>query len=180
MCCRRWDTTTDPSADDSELPPALLPALLSLSKHLSLLAALLPPPVLTAVYRRVVDHLSNHITQRAVFAGWSKFTADGGADFAREVAGWVNTSTLALGGVVRRPAAPWRRLEDMGRILALDDRSSEDDGDGDVVKWSAVLDALRRKDEAGFEGLMRDGLSLSVFGNDEALEVVKRRVDCPF
>ena len=146
-----------------------MPALLSLSGHLGLLASLLPSPSLTAIYRRIVDHLSNHIVQRAILAGWSRFTAAGGKELEREVAAWVSSSSLALGSAVRRPAAPWRRLEEMAKVLALDD-----DGDNEQVGWDELLDALR----SGGSGAPIDQLELRVLDRAELEQVVRRRVDC--
>lgn len=174
---RRWDSSSETATETLDLPPDLLPALLALSSHLALLSSLVPPTILAPVYRRIVDHLSNHIERRAVFAGWSKFTSSGGSDLAREISGWVNTCTLALGGVVRRPGAPWRRLEEMGKVLSLDDAFSEGEEE-DVVKWSDVLAVLRVRDEGAFEGL-RQRLELKALTKEELLEVVKRRVDNP-
>lgn len=169
---RRWDTAADATDDDGhELPPALLPALLALSSHLGLLASLLSSTILTTIYRRVVEHISNHIAQRGVFAGWSKFTAAGGADLEREVAAWISTSSLALGTAVRRPAAPWRWLEEMAKILALDDDAKDDDGE-EHVGWTELLDALRLGGGASV-----DRLGLRVLDKTDLEQVVKRRVD---
>lgn len=108
-----------------------------------------------------------------MLAGWSKFTAAGGADLEREVAAWISTSSLALGTNVRRPAAPWRRLQEMATVLALDDGDGDED-DGGHVRWGELLDALRAGGGTPF-----DRLGLSVLDRADLEQVVRRRVDCP-
>ena len=79
--------------------PNLVQALTTYSSLLFSLTVL-PPTLTSKIYRRIVSHLSNHIVQRVVYAGWSKFSPQGGKDFSDEVKDWIETSSTAVGGVV--------------------------------------------------------------------------------
>ncbi|CED85107.1 ER to golgi transport protein/RAD50-interacting protein 1 [Phaffia rhodozyma] len=192
---RRWDissssaTTTTASDDPLSLPPTLIGPLRILSTHLTYLSTRLPPTTLSSIYRRVVSHLTTHLTHRTIFGGWSKFTCLGGRALRRELDGWIDTSKAALGGKVKRPEGPWRRLTDIARVLSIpsdegndaDADADEDDGfaeeitgkDGERITLSVVKDTLARESDEG----LRDRLGLVELDKREVIEVLRRRID---
>jgi hypothetical protein len=156
-------------------------ALTTFSSHLAHLASTLPTLVLSRIYRRVVSHISNHIQQRAVYSGWSKFTATGGTDLASEVEDWRQTSasaiTAGVGGAGIDPDAPWRRLVAISRILAIPSERS-DAG----VTFSQAMAAAWSDSEDGLEtfwerlGVGREGGAEMT--RLELQGVLRRRGDC--
>ena len=142
----------------------------TLSSHLTTLP-LLPPTARSRVYRRIVNHLTNHISQRAVYAGWSKFSQVGGQDFASEVKDWINTSSeLDLPGTATAEA-PWRVLKEAGMILSLPNDAEGDEptfGQAMAVAWSDSEEGLRAWRE-------RTGL---IMGREEMKGLLRRRTEC--
>ncbi|OCF36565.1 hypothetical protein I316_01816 [Kwoniella heveanensis BCC8398] len=128
---RRWDLP--PSTEISEPSSHLLSSMTTYTSHLTTLSSLLPPLVVSRLYRKVVDHLLNHILQRGVYAGWSKFTEHGGRDFQNEVSEWKQVSSsalssssssqsemgLELSGYPVPVGAAWKKLEDIAKVLVL-------------------------------------------------------------
>lgn len=177
LISRRWDRTEGEGVPDS----SLLQALTTYSSHLSALS-LLPPLSTLRVYRKIANHLTNHISQRAVYAGWSKFTSLGGKDFSDEIKDWINTSLQveAPGG---EPAIrmPWRGLEDVGKMLRLrtdDEVDGGEEGSGQsdeptfgqamAVAWSDGEETYKVWKER--TGIRMDRQTLR--------DVLKRRKDC--
>ena len=163
----RWDRTEGDSVPDA----SLLHALTTYSSHLSTLA-LVPEISRSRIYRKIAHHLTNHISQRAVYAGWSKFTVLGGQDFNQEIADWINTSMkLDLPGGEAAVKVPWKGLEDAGRVLSL-----PEDAEGDQVTFGqAMAVAWTDGDEAWRVWTERTGWG----GDREALKaVLRRRLDC--
>lgn len=138
---RRWDQAT---FDDKVTGPSLLTAITTLSTHLTELSQTLPNLTTSRLYRRIVLHLSNHIQQRAVFAGWSKFSAAGGREFANEITDWRQACAASLPEEIVVDA-PWTRLSDIARLLSLPSET----GDGATFSqamaaaWSDGEDTLR-------------------------------------
>ncbi|TXT04871.1 hypothetical protein VHUM_03954 [Vanrija humicola] len=172
---RRWDVGADGAAPEDAGPDASLVA--ALAGYTSLLSGLrvLPRTPAARVYRRVSAHLVNHIAQRAVYAGWSKFTAAGGRVLSSEVDDWRHA---AAAGVARIAPpiptdGPWIRLQEMATLLAL---PSEAEAEADTptfaqamaAAWSggAALDSLRER--AGVHELTQDELQA----------VLRRRIEC--
>jgi len=166
LTLRRWDRTEGDQAPDT----SFLHALTTLSSHLSTLS-LMPPIAKSRVYRRIVSHLTNHISQRAVYAGWSRFSQVGGQDFASEVKDWINTSKeLDLPGTAGAEA-PWRTLREAGTILSLPNDAEEDEptfGQAMAVAWSDSEESLKRWRE-------RTGMSM---GREEMKALLRRRAEC--
>ena len=154
---RRWDESQEPD-------PSYLSSLATYSSHLSTLAILPTVPTLR-VYKRLVDHLSNHIQQRAVYAGWSKFNAEGGHDFIEEIRDWVSTSETAS---IPKSAvkAPWTRLCDIAQVLSLND--------GEVT-FAQAMAAAWSGEESFDLFVKRLGIKM---GRGDLQGVLKRRVDC--
>ena len=133
---------------------------------------------MSRIYRLCVSHLSNHIIQRAVYAGWSKFTLIGGADFAQEVQEWIETSSEALGpaaagadeSAMIAAKAPWKHLTDVGRILTLPTGVS-----GEDVTFEQAM-AVAWSDGESYERFCeRVDVAL---GKEELRMILRRRVEC--
>jgi hypothetical protein len=179
---RRWDNTPENDEPDA----SLLNALATFTTLLKSLAADIPPLVLSRLYRRIVNHLSNHIQQRAVYAGWSKFTAAGGQAFYTEITDWIHaaigvletTATPANTGI----EAPWAALLDIAKVLRLSTedheqrkRQSEKQeaaptfAQAMAAGWSDGEESLRMfMQRAGVQGMRRQELQ----------GVLRRRVEC--
>lgn len=169
---RRWDTPEDSSADALEWQPgtALVTAMSALSSQLGLLARTLPPKDLSKIYRLTVAHLSNHILQRAVFAGWSKYTATGGLELALEVDAWCEVCIIGLDGHVRKPEAPWRELRDASVILSL---PQEPSGDGRPSFSQAMALAF-----GGDLDRLRERLGIVALEDQKIQAIMRRRIEC--
>ena len=130
------------------------------------------------MYRKVVQHLTNHISQRCVYAGWSKFSVKGGKDFVGELSDWRHAATTALTGAGADgiPAnlvdAPWDGLMDIGKLLSLP--MDAQDKESDVTFGEAMAAAW------GGEGSLREFLSrVGVsMGREDLQAVLRRRVEC--
>jgi hypothetical protein len=173
---RRWDRAAT-GEETIEPSTSLVNSLTTLSSHLSTLYSTLPPLATLRVYRRVVQHLSNHIQNRAVYSGWSKFSPGGGKDFAEEVDEWIgiSKSSLALSidtipGGLAAVEAPWERLRDISRILSL----PTDEGDGPT--FAQAMAAAWSDGEESY-GLFCQRLGVSLDRQD-LRGVLKRRLDC--
>ena len=189
---RRWDQTS--SSGDEIADSSLVHALTTLSSHLSHLANTLPQLSTIKLYRQIIHHLSNHIAQRGVYAGWSKFTQFGGRAFQAEVEDFIQASVQALSspsssetqpqgdshhGIPREIVeSPWTDLRAMAKVLALpnDTQSDTDDQkDGKAVTFAQAMAAA-----------WSDGESLDVFYERMGIEldrahlhaVLRRRVEC--
>ena len=164
---RRWDRSEGDSVPDS----SLLHALTTYRSHLSTLA-IVPSIPQSRLYRRIANHLVNHISQRAVYAGWSKFSVLGGKDFAAEIQDWINMSReLNLPGGEVAVTAPWKGLEEVGWVLSLPAELMGDDvtfGQAMAVAWSDGEEGWRAWVE---RTKMR-------MGREELKGVLKRRADC--
>ncbi|WVQ70105.1 uncharacterized protein L199_008330 [Kwoniella botswanensis] len=166
---RKWDRP--PSLEPTEPSPHLLAALTTYSSHLRSLTSTQPPIVVSGLYRRIVDHLSNHILQRGVYAGWSKFTEHGGIDLQLEVKEWKEVSSNSLGeNSIISVNTFWRKLDDISKILALPTGEAKDK----VTFAQAMASAWD-----GEEGLKVFNERLGVdMGREELQSVLRRRVEC--
>ena len=172
---RRWDVEPAPDEDLQTGPtPALLAPITTLTGHLTHLASTLPPLLLGKLYRSIIHHISNHIMQRAVHAGWSKFTPTGGARLVSDVKDWQQACTMALGSTsgIKRPEIPWLKLADAARILAL-----PAEGSGGEATFPQAMVAAWSEDTPLLEGLL-DKMNVRSMERAEIQAVLKRRVDC--
>ena len=162
----RWDPTTP---NDREPDASLLNAMTSFSTQLVELKQTLPNLVTSRLYRRVVLHLSNHIQNRAVYSGWSKFTAIGGREFANEVNDWrqVSSSTIPDSMV---SVGPWTRLCDISRVLSLP-------GDGDDVTFSQAMAAAWSDGDESLRSIS-ERIGLVDLTRIELQGVLRRRIEC--
>ena len=162
----RWDQTT---ANDREPDTSFLNAMTTFSTQLAELKQTLPNLATSRIYRRIVSHISNHIQNRAVYAGWSKFTATGGREFASEVNDWrqVSSSTLSDGVVT---AGPWMRLCDVGRVLSLP-------VEGDDVTFSQAMAAAWSDGDESLRSISQR-IGLVDLSRIELQGILRRRVEC--
>ena len=160
---RRWDQTT---TDDRGTDASLLTAITTFSTHLTDLNHTLPLLTTSRLYRRIVLHISNHIQQRAVYAGWSRFTAIGGRDFADEAADWrqASSSSLPENIIVN---SPWTRLSDIGRILSLPSDAT----------FSLAMAAAWSDSEESLQNL-NERIGLVDVGRNELQGILRRRIEC--
>ncbi|WVQ98696.1 hypothetical protein IAU59_005827 [Kwoniella sp. CBS 9459] len=192
---RRWDLP--PSTEISEPSPHLLSAMTTYTSHLKTISSLLPALVLSRLYRKVVDHLSNHIIQRGVYAGWSKFTEHGGRDFQNEVSEWKEVSTSALNpsastaslassapelnGYPILTKAAWKKLDEIAKVLVLPTGQSQPLGSSTSGKGTnevtfAQAMASVWDSESGLHAFkQRLGVELS---REELQAILRRRVEC--
>ncbi|WOO85911.1 RAD50-interacting protein 1 [Vanrija pseudolonga] len=171
---RRWDVGADGALEDSGPDSSLVAAL---AGYTSLLSALrvLPRTPAARVYRRVSAHLVNHIAQRAVYAGWSKFTAAGGRALLSEVDDWRHA---AAAGVARITPpiptdVPWNRLYEMATLLAL---PSESEAEADTPTFAQAM-AAAWSGGAALDSL-RERTGVHELSEDELQAVLRRRLEC--
>lgn len=169
---RRWDTPDDSAVEALEWQPgtALVTAMSALSSQLGHLARTLPPKDLSKIYRLTVAHLSNHILQRVVYAGWSKYTAAGGLELALEVAAWCEACVIGLDGHVRKPEAPWRELRDASVILSL---PQEPSADGTPAFSQAMALAF-----GGDMDRLKERLNIVALDDQRVHAIMRRRIEC--
>lgn len=174
---RRWDGQEAEVVDEALGPDAsLLVPLTTLSTQLAHLVRSLPPLAATRVYRDVTAHLSNHIQQRVVHSGWSKFTAAGGKSLSAELDAWVEACEMGLqgapaGSLAHRAEGPWRTLREMSRILSLPVEPPAKDG----LSFVQAM-ALAFSDDDGAASALKK-LELAELDADQMRAVMKRRVE---
>ncbi|WRT67124.1 uncharacterized protein IL334_004090 [Kwoniella shivajii] len=171
---RKWDRP--PSTETTEASSYLVAALTTYTSHLTTISDTLPPIVISRIYRKVVDHLSNHILQRGVYAGWSKFTEHGGLDLKSEVREWKEISFSILSSFSNLDTLiavdfPWKKLEDISNILALPSGT----GDGKDITFSQAMASAWGGDSGFTSFCERLNVNLS---KEELQAVLRRRVEC--
>jgi hypothetical protein len=151
---------------------ALIGPLTTLSAHLGHLARMMPAGALGRLYRSIVAHITNHIMQRAVYAGWSKFTEYGGEELVSETSAWIEASKLGLLECpsMRRPELPWQPFVETARLLALPTETREDEP---VAFAQAVAMAFDSQ-----YGRLTELMHIKELDQGQAQTVLKRRNDC--
>lgn len=174
---RRWDLAASDESNQT-YDASLVAGLTTFSSLLGELR-ILPSLDTSRVYRKVVKHLTNHISQRCVYAGWSKFSVKGGQDFIAELSDWRHAAASVLSGGAENegiPAnlvdAPWEGLMDAGKLLSLP--MDAEDKQSDVTFGEAMAAAWGG--EESFRGfLSRARISMS---RDDLQALLRRRVEC--
>lgn len=147
---------------------------------------------MTRLYRRIAAHISNHIQQRAVFSGWSRFTATGGQSFAAEIEDWVQASQEAMRTLASNDGSaaaalsamavevPWAHLRDTGKILGLPNGDEPSDAavsasvsaifaQSMAAAWSDGTESLKLfLERVGIENMEREDLQA----------ILRRRTEC--
>lgn len=183
---RRWDVATSEAPWSSDTPDidipehreaALVGALTTFSTLVSAFTADLPPAATARVYRRVATHLANHITQRAVFAGWSKFTAKGGKALQGEIDDWRSAASTALSAAPSVAVdAPWTKLAAMANVLALPTENQTGVSTLDQPTFAQAMAAAWGAPSA-LESL-KERAGIKELSGDELQTVLRRRVEC--
>ncbi len=186
--------TSDDDDEPEMIPtPTLIAALSTLQSHLSQLAPSLDARTCIPIYRNISMDLSTQIVDKIIMAGGSKrFNAVGARRFADDVArGWLNVvaevaaSTTAgdLGGLGRRPEAPWRYLRGVATILSAPEQASAED-DPARQKWTlsktvrAAFHFNEMDDRDGWAAVSADLGLPDQLNVRVAREVLRRRTDC--
>jgi hypothetical protein len=169
---RRWDQQISPVPEDpANFHPSFISALTTLSTSLTHLSSTIPPTPLLRIYRAMTHNLTTHISHRAVYSGWSKFTPIGGQSFQQEINDLIHTSQESLvvipGEVIIRQ---WRSLIDIGKVLAL---PNERVGEG--VTFQEAMEVAWGGDEEVRKFCGKLGVDLEP-GVLQAL--LRRRVEC--
>lgn len=110
--------------------------------------------------------------QRAVFAGWSKFTAVGGRELLSEVEAWIEASRHGLEGsdIIRHPELAWSQLYEAAQILALPrDLTPE--------KTTTFSQAMALVFGSEYERL-KEYLDLKETSQEQAQAIMRRRIEC--
>ncbi|ORY33806.1 TIP-1 family-domain-containing protein [Naematelia encephala] len=169
---RRWDQDT---INDGEPDPSLLGGITTLSSHLSILNTYLPILVVSRLYRRIIQHLVNHISQRAVYSGWSKFTFTGGQSFAQEINDFIQACSSVLPDLPSGVEGSWIKLKDAGKILGLpNEQKKEPQG----ITFNQVMAGAWDGDESFKRLCERLGWEKGRMTKNELQALLKRRVDC--
>ena len=178
---RRWDQESLP--DEPVPDSSLVNGLSTYTSHLSTLRTTLPHLILSKLYRRIVGQLANHVSQRAVHSGWSKFTCFGGQEFLNEVKDWVQTSISALlpdtvdtmDVDLLAPDSltlPWTTLMDAGKLLSL--RGENDKG---LPTFSQAMAAAWSDGEES-RALFCKRAGVENMDASEMQGILRRRVEC--
>ncbi|KAJ9099250.1 hypothetical protein QFC21_004131 [Naganishia friedmannii] len=167
---RRWDKPT--SSEETRLDPALVSPLTTFSAQLAHLVRILPPAKSRKLYRSIVSHISNHIMQRAVYAGWSKFTETGGRELLSEVEAWIEASRHGLedSNAIRFPEFAWTQLHETARVLALPKELTPEKS----MTFSQATALVFGDDYHRFT----ESLGLKEMPQEQAQAVMRRRIEC--
>lgn len=166
---RRWDDGLD-GTEVQVSDPSLVAGLTSYGSLLGVVGRDLPRASTARVYRRISLHLVNHIAQRAVFSGWSKFTAAGGRALASEVSDWRHAAATALPNV--KTDGAWSRLADMAAVLSF---PAESEKEGDGATFAQAMAAAWGSPAALDSVQARAGVS---FDTEDMQALLRRRVEC--
>lgn len=163
--------------EDAQLDSATVAAVTEYSALLRLLPRYLAPSALLRVYRRFTTRVVAAIAESIAYA---KFNANGGAAFLHLVRDWVASAHDALSPVLGQRAglldAPWRRLEETARILALPSDSSGSQVGVEGVTFAQGMAAAWGGEEA-FASL-QDRLGVRDLTRDEVQDVLRKREEC--
>ncbi|KAG9127939.1 hypothetical protein FRC07_007177 [Ceratobasidium sp. 392] len=165
---KQWETSDSSNEEDESvrIPATLVSPLTTLSTHLSVLSKALSPSASAALYRRVASSLASHILQRSVLHfGRGRLTPARGVAFARETALWIEASQMAMPN--RRVEAPWQRLLDGAKLVAI--KEGEEFEAAKNVVWKGSEEQF-----AEFVGAM----GIKNLGREDIQAALRARSDC--
>ncbi|KIY65897.1 hypothetical protein CYLTODRAFT_378693 [Cylindrobasidium torrendii FP15055 ss-10] len=152
--------------DDIKVPQTLLAPIGLLSTHLSYLRSILPLPSANALYRRIAARLADHIMQRQILYRGTISLGEA-KEIRAECELWVETCNAALSGALGggrgRVEAPWAKLLQASRVLALE---------GEL--WDRLVRAtMRASDE--WEDVVTEITGFNDLGREDVDRILRRR-----
>jgi RAD50-interacting protein 1 len=131
----------------------------------------MPQTTLVSLYRRIASHLSEHILKREItYRGRGRISQRDAKAIGAECELWVETCQAALSSRAgrNRVEAPWLKLLQAGRLLALDGQS-----------WNNVIDeTFSMGSDDALEECLLEVIGLCEMTRDEVTTIVRLREDC--
>lgn len=136
------------------------------------------------MYRRIVSHLGNHITQRAIYSGWSKFSITGAIELKIEIDDFITSSAEILASVPigselvkKNSEVPWKALVDKIKVLSLPISPEGGEGVKGIPTFSQGMAAGWSDGDESLKGFF-DRAGITGMDRGELQSVLRRRNEC--